>query len=161
MSAHDVPARGGNRAVPGEDVSVQQFVEQRRRVHRRARRAGRGSGRIAGPIDAFQIMTEADDEKADAALERLLESESVERHILEELMVAQSLADPEGFPATHRTFVRALEIYDRNARRSPTRLPASFLRPLATPVVTALILAIADGCERAGGSRSSPPVRHA
>ena len=100
------------------------------------------SERITGPIDAFHIVTAPDEEKANEALERLLESDDVEKLILDELVQARPLADRHGFPAAHRTFARALEVYDRNALRAPTGLSVGILRPLATPLVGVMILAI-------------------
>lgn len=93
-------------------------------------------------MDALHIIAEADAEKADAALERLMEDDAVEREILEELRDARPLADPAAFPTRHRAGIRALEVYARNARRPPAGLPVSFLAPVVTPFVTLITTAI-------------------
>lgn len=106
--------------------------------------AKRLADRVTGPIDAFQIVTESDEEKADAALESLLERDAVEDQSLAEMMSARPLADPDRFGATHRRFVRALEVYDRNSRLPPSRLRAGVLTPLARPFVLLFIAIISD-----------------
>lgn len=100
-----------------------------------AGRSRRRGDRIAGPFDALHIMTAGDATKADEALERLMDSDSVEDQIVLELTRSRPLAQPRRFPAAHRDLMRALEIYDRNARRRPTRLPIGLLRPVLSPVV--------------------------
>lgn len=104
--------------------------------------------RFTGPIDALQIIREVDPEKANATLESLAGSDSVEEEILEELREAPSLADSDGFMQAHRTFVRAVEVYDRNAERAPRGLRASVLRPLATPIVALMVRAITHAYQR-------------
>lgn len=106
------------------------------------------SDRIAGPIDALNIIREVDSEKADAALESLASGDPVEVEILEELREAPSLADSGNFMHAHRTFVRAIEVYNRNARRSPKGLPAGIFRPIVTPVVTLMVTSIAHAYQR-------------
>ncbi|KAB7744659.1 hypothetical protein GA707_08680 [Nostocoides sp. F2B08] len=70
--------------------------------------ARRIADRVAGPVDAFQIMTEADEEKADAALESLLDADSAEDLVLHETArAARPLADPDRFGSAHRAVVRA------------------------------------------------------
>lgn len=107
------------------------------------------SERFAGPMDALHIIREGDSDKADAALEQLIKNgDSVEHEILEELKEAPSLEHEEVFLHRHRTFVRAMEVYDRNARRAPTALPAGPLRPLVTPLVTFMVSSIAVTYQR-------------
>ena len=113
------------------------------------RASRRLSDRFAGPIDALHIIREVDPDKADATLESLADGDdTVEREILEELREAPSLADTEGFMHTHRTFVRAIEVYNRNARRTPQALPAGVLRPVVTPLVTFMVGSIAHSYQR-------------
>lgn len=100
--------------------------------------------RIAGPIDALHLISEADAEKANTVLERLVKGDAVEQEILEELLDTRPLAEPQAFGQLHRTFVRALEVYDRNARRAPSEMPGSFLQPVFKPVVTLLAKAMSN-----------------
>ncbi|TWE09408.1 hypothetical protein [Rudaeicoccus suwonensis] len=100
--------------------------------------------RIAGPIDAFHVMTEADAAKANQALEGMVDGDSVEAEILEELLDSQPLAEPDAFPPLHRAFVRSLEVYNRNARRTPAGLSAGIFTPIVTPVVTLLTATVAN-----------------
>lgn len=103
----------------------------------------RMSDRITGPLDALNIIRETDAEKADATLESLAQGdESVEQEILEELKEAPSLADSDVFMHAHRTFVRAIEVYNRNARRAPRGLPAGIFKPVVTPLVTMMVRSI-------------------
>lgn len=104
--------------------------------------------RVAGPLDAWHILTETDAAKADAALEQLVDADSAELAIAAELGQADPLADPEAFPSAHRTFARALEVHDRGSRRWPTALPAGPLRPLARPLVGLLAAVIARHHQR-------------
>lgn len=105
--------------------------------------------RFAGPIDALHILREVDPDKADATLEGLAgDEDSVEQEILEELREAPSLADTANFMQAHRTFARAIEVYNRNARRPPQALPAGFLRPVVTPLVTIMVIGIAHAYQR-------------
>lgn len=86
---------------------------------------------------------------ADATLESLAgDDHSIENEILEELREAPSLADTGSFMHTHRTFSRAIEVYNRNARRAPQALPAGILRPLVTPVVAIMVSFIAHAYQR-------------
>lgn len=98
-------------------------------------RPARPANRVVGPFDAFHIMTERDAQRADEALSRLLRADDTEHAMVDELNAAKPLAHPLAFDAAHRTFVRALEVYDRNGRRKPTGLPAGPLRPIVSPVV--------------------------
>lgn len=108
----------------------------------------RRSDRVIGPFDALHIITEGNPDKAEAALERLVESDEVERAILVELASPAVIADPDAFPAAHHAFARGLEIYDRNSRLLPTKLPTGFLRPLVTPLVGLLARSIARRHQR-------------
>ena len=100
--------------------------------------------RVTGPLDALHIIAEDDAEKADAALEGLLDADTVEDQVLDEMTDPRPLADPERFAAAHRSVIRALEVYDRNARLAPTRLGAGPLTPVVRPVIGLLVGAISD-----------------
>ena len=126
-----------------EPTAEQSQISSRLRKHQ-GEGVRRLADRFAGPIDAFHIMTEADVEKANAALERFIESDSVEQEILEELLDSRPLAEPDAFVVLHRTFIRSLEVYDRNARRAPSRLPFGFLKPVISPLVTLLTVAMSN-----------------
>lgn len=106
--------------------------------------ARRLADRVTGPVDAFQIMTEADEDKADAALESLLDADSAEDLVVAESARARPLADPDRFGAAHRAVIRALEVYDRNSRLAPSRLRAGPLAPVARPVVGLIVGFISD-----------------
>lgn len=108
--------------------------------------------RIAGPIEALHIISEADAQKANAVLEGLVKGDTVEQEILEELLDAQPLAEPQAFAQLHRTFIRALEVYDRNAHRAPSGMPGVFrypvVRTVVKPVVTLLTKAMSNSFQR-------------
>lgn len=101
--------------------------------------------RIAGrPISALHMISEADAEKANAVLEGLVEGDAVEKEILDELLDAEPLAEPQAFGTLHRTLMRALEVYDRNAHRPPAGMPGFVLKPIAQPIVTLLTMAMSN-----------------
>lgn len=134
------------------EPSPEPTAEQPKPSSHLRKRQGEGARRLvdrfAGPIEAFHIVTEADAERANAALEQLIKGDSVEQEILEELLDSRPLAEANAFMALHRTFIRALEVYDRNARRSPSGLPFGFLKPVISPLVTVLTLAISNSYQK-------------
>jgi len=152
-AVNDGDRAGEPTAGPTSDTDVAMDTHPPTSVPHHEKRQTAGSRRLvnrfAGPIDAFHIMTEADAEKANTALERLIETDSVEQDILGELLDSHPpLAEPHAFLPLHRTFVRALEVYDRNARRSPTGLPLGFLAPVISPLVRLMTLAISRWYQR-------------
>lgn len=146
--AESAPPIGSSDQHP-TDPSVESIDDQADSFPAREKHQGKGTRRLidrfAGPIDALQIVTEADAEKANAALEQLIEGDEVETEILEELLDSRPLAEPEVFAVAHRTFIRALEVYHRNAQRTPSTLPfRRFSKPLILPLVVILTIAIAN-----------------
>lgn len=120
-------------AGPGPDAEVQPSRPPKKRY-----------SKVAGPIDALQIMTASDSETADAKLECLVGNDSIEDDILTELAAVAPLASPSEFAEAHRIFARAVEVYLRNSRRKPTKLPTGPLNFLIAPIVGLLVKAMAQ-----------------
>src|SRR5260221_8514848 len=62
--------------------------------------------------------------------------------MLEQLSAREPLKYPDRFEEAHRTTMRALEVFDRNAARAPSNLKAGPLEPVASYVVQLLIRVI-------------------
>jgi hypothetical protein len=63
----------------------------------------------------------------------------IESEMLEQLSVRAPLRYPDRFEEAHRTVMRALEVFDRNAARPPSNLHVGPLEPVASYVVQLLI----------------------
>ncbi len=81
-------------------------------------------------------------------LEQFGASGRVESEMLAELAQRRPLAIPERFPEAHRTVMRTVEVFDRNAARPPSSLRAGVFTPVASPVVQLLIGTIVRSYQR-------------
>ena len=72
-------------------------------------------------------------------LEQFEASGRVESQMLTQLGQQRPLQIPDRFQEAHRTVMRAVEVFDRNAGRPPSSLRAGALRPVASLVVQQLI----------------------
>jgi hypothetical protein len=115
--AADGPAPGGE-AEHGEGFLLDQLTDQ---------------------LDTLRLLREDDPQRADLMLEKFGASGLVESEMLAQLGQRRPLHLPDRFPEAHRTVMRAVEVFDRNAARPPSSLRAGVLAPVATPVVQLLI----------------------
>jgi hypothetical protein len=115
--AADGPAPGGE-AEHGEGFLLDQLTDQ---------------------LDTLRLLREDDPQRADLMLEKFGASGLVESEMLGQLGQRRPLHLPDRFPEAHRTVMRAVEVFDRNAARPPSSLRAGVLAPVATPVVQLLI----------------------
>jgi hypothetical protein len=90
-------------------------------------------------LDTLKLLRADDEAHADAILEQFGARGKVESEMLDQLSVRAPLRYPERFEEAHRTAVRALEVFDRNAARPPSSLKAGPLKPVASFVVQFLI----------------------
>src|SRR4051812_35021612 len=72
----------------------------------------------------------------------------VESQMLTQLGQRPALHLPDRFPEAHRTVMRAIEVFDRNAARPPSSLRAGFLTPLAKRIVQVLITIVVRSYQR-------------
>jgi hypothetical protein len=124
--AADGPAAGGA-AERGEGFLLDQLTDQ---------------------LDTLRLLREDDPQRADVMLEQFGASGRVESQMLTQLGQRQPLHLPDRFPVAHRTVMRTVEVFDRNAARPPSSLRAGILRPLASPVVQLLIAMIVRNYQR-------------
>jgi len=89
--------------------------------------------------DTLKLIRADDDQRADAILEQFGAKGRVESEMLEQLSVRAPLRYPDRFEEAHRTVMRALEVFDRNAARPPSNLRVGPLEPVASYVVQLLI----------------------
>ncbi len=94
---------------------------------------------LSDRLDSLRFFRAHDEVQADQILEQFGAQGVVEHDMLDQLSSRAPLAHPERFPEAHRTAVRAIEVFDRNAARRPSSLPAGRLGALAKPVVQLLI----------------------
>jgi hypothetical protein len=94
---------------------------------------------LSDRLDSLKFFRAHDEAQADQILEQFGAQGQVEHDMLDQLSSRAPLAHPERFPEAHRTAVRAIEVFDRNAARRPSNLPAGRLGALAKPVVQLLI----------------------
>lgn len=91
-------------------------------------------------LDSVRLFRENDDERANAILEQFGAKGRVESDMLDQIGGAGApLAHPDRFEEAHRTVMRALEVFDRNAARDPSSLKAGLLQPVATFLVQLLV----------------------
>jgi hypothetical protein len=90
-------------------------------------------------LDTLRLLREDDPHRADVMLEQFGASGRVESQMLTQLGQRQPLQIPDRFPEAHRTVMRAVEVFDRNAGLPPSSLRAGVLRPVASLVVRLLI----------------------
>jgi hypothetical protein len=94
---------------------------------------------LSDRLDTLRLLREDDPHRADLMLEQFGAAGRVESEMLRQLSQRPSLHLPDRFPEAHRTAMRALEVFDRNAARSPSSLRAGFLTPAAKVVVRLLV----------------------
>jgi hypothetical protein len=90
-------------------------------------------------LDTLRLLREDDPQRADVMLEQFGAAGRVESEMLGQLGQRQPLRIPDRFPEAHRTVMRAVEVFDRNAARPPSSLRAGPLKPVASLVVQVLI----------------------
>jgi hypothetical protein len=94
---------------------------------------------LSDRLDTLKLFTTNDEQRADAILEQFGAKGKVESEMLAELGARAPLQYPDRFDEAHRTTMRALEVFDRNAARPPSNLNAGPLEPVASFVVQFLI----------------------
>jgi hypothetical protein len=99
-------------------------------------------------LDTLRLLREDDPQRADVMLEQFGAAGRVESEMLAELGHRPSLHLPDRFPEAHRTVMRTVEVFDRNAARPPSSLRAGVLTPVASPVVQLLIGTIVRSYQR-------------
>jgi hypothetical protein len=90
-------------------------------------------------LETLKLIRTDDDQRADAILEQFGAKGKVESEMLEQLSARAPLQYPDRFEEAHRTAMRALEVFDRNAARAPSNLHAGPLQPVAAYIVQLLI----------------------
>lgn len=90
-------------------------------------------------LETLQLIRANDEQRADAILEQFGAKGKVESEMLDQLSARAPLQYPQRFEEAHRTAMRALEIFDRNAARPPSNLKVGPLQPVASYVVQLLI----------------------
>jgi hypothetical protein len=94
---------------------------------------------LSDRLDTLKLFTTNDEQRADAILEQFGAKGKVESEMLDQLGARDPLQYPDRFEEAHRTTMRALEVFDRNAARPPSNLNAGPLEPAASYVVQLLI----------------------
>jgi hypothetical protein len=94
---------------------------------------------LSDRLDTLKLFTTNDEQRADAILEQFGAKGQVESDMLEQLGARAPLQYPDRFEEAHRTAMRALEVFDRNAARPPSNLKVGPLEPVASYVVQLLI----------------------
>ncbi|MDQ1467462.1 MAG: hypothetical protein QOH10_1877 [Actinomycetota bacterium] len=94
---------------------------------------------LSDRLDTLRLIRTDDEQRADAILEQFGAKGKVESEMLDQLAAGAPLAHPDRFEEAHRTMMRALEVFDRNAARPPSNLNARLLEPVAAYVVQLLI----------------------
>src|SRR6202142_1343168 len=97
---------------------------------------------LSDRLETLKLIRTDDDQRADAILEQFGAKGKVESEMLDQLSVRAPLAYPDRFEEAHRTVMRALEIFDRNAARPPSNLKAGPFEPVAAYLVQTLIRVI-------------------
>jgi hypothetical protein len=90
-------------------------------------------------LATLDLIRTDDDQRADAILEQFGARGKVESEMLDQLSTIAPLQYPDRFEEAHRTMMRALEVFDRNAARAPSNLSAGPLEPVASYLVQMLI----------------------
>ena len=94
---------------------------------------------LSDRLETLKLIRTDDEQRADAILEQFGAKGRVESEMLEQLSARAPLHYPHRFEEAHRTVMRALEVFDRNAARAPSNLKAGPLTPVANSVVQILI----------------------
>jgi hypothetical protein len=103
---------------------------------------------LADRLDTLRLLREDDPQRADVMLEQFGAAGRVESEMLRELGQRRPLHIPDRFPEAHRTVVRAIEVFDRNAARPPSSLRVGPLTPVASLVVQLLIRIVVRSYQR-------------
>ena len=103
---------------------------------------------LADRLDTLRLLREDDPQRADVMLEQFGAAGRVESEMLGQLGQRKPLQIPDRFPEAHRTAMRAIEVFDRNAARPPSSLRAGFLEPVASIVVKLLIAIVVHNYQR-------------
>jgi hypothetical protein len=104
---------------------------------------------LSDRLDTLKLFTTNDDQRAGAILEQFGAKGKVESEMLDQLGVRAPLQYPDRFEEAHRTTMRALEVFDRNAARPPSNLKVGPLEPAAGFVVQILIRMIVRDYQKA------------
>jgi len=94
---------------------------------------------LTDQLDTLRLLREDDPQRADVMLEQFGAAGRVESQMLGELGQVKPLLIPDRFPEAHRTAMRAVEVFDRNAGRPPSSLRAGPLTPVASLIVQVLV----------------------
>jgi hypothetical protein len=94
---------------------------------------------LSDRLETLKLIRTDDEQRAGAILEQFGAKGKVESEMLDQLSVRAPLAYPDRFEEAHRTVMRALEVFDRNAARAPSNLRAGPLEPVAAYLVQMLI----------------------
>lgn len=103
---------------------------------------------LSDRLDTLRLLREDDPQRADVMLEQFGAAGQVESEMLRQLGQRQPLQMPDRFPEAHRTVMRAIEVFDRNAARPPSTLRAGLLTPVASVVVRLLIAIVVHNYQR-------------
>jgi hypothetical protein len=103
---------------------------------------------LTDSLDTLRLLREDDPQRADVMLEQFGAAGRVESQMLTQLGQRPALHLPDRFPEAHRTVMRAIEVFDRNAARPPSSLRAGFLTPLAKRIVQVLITIVVRSYQR-------------
>jgi hypothetical protein len=103
---------------------------------------------LADRLDTLRLLREDDPQRADVMLEQFGAAGRVESQMLAQIGQREPLEIPDRFPEAHRTVMRAIEVFDRNAGRPPSSLRAGPLTPIASLVVQLLIRIVARSYQR-------------
>jgi hypothetical protein len=103
---------------------------------------------LADRLDTLRVLREDDPQRADVMLEQFGAAGRVESQMLRQLGQRAPLQIPDRFPEAHRTVMRAVEVFDRNAARPPSSLRAGFLTPVASQIVRLLIAIVVRSYQR-------------
>jgi hypothetical protein len=103
---------------------------------------------LSDRLDTLKLFTTNDEQRAGAILEQFGAKGKVESEMLDQLGARAPLQYPDRFEEAHRTMMRALEVFDRNAARPPSNLHAGPLEPVASFVVQLLIRMIVRDYEK-------------
>lgn len=94
---------------------------------------------LADRLETLRLLREDDPQRAEAMLEQFGAAGRVESEMLRQLGQREPLEIPGRFPEAHRTVMRAVEVFDRNAARPPSSLRLGLLTPVASLIVRVLI----------------------
>jgi hypothetical protein len=97
---------------------------------------------LSDRLETVKLLRTDDEQRANAILEQFGAQGKVESDMLDQLSARAPLQYPDRFEEAHRTVMRALEVFDRNAARPPSNLHAGPLEPVASYVVQVVIRVI-------------------